>query len=1164
MQPPFIHLNVHSEYSLANSIIRIKDLVATAVGLEMPAVAMTDLANVFGLVKFYRRAVAAGVKPICGVDAWVENTSNFNAPYRLLLLAKNQQGYKGLCRLLSLAHTQAQHNGRACLRKEWLKELNAGLIAVSAAQDGELGQIILSGSIARAKQIADEYQLLFPDRYYVELQRVGRPHEEAYIDGALEIAGNCGLPVVATNDVQFLTAPDFDNHEVRVCIHDGRVLNDRRRPRHYTDQQYFRTPREMAELFADIPEAITNTVEIAKRCNFELEIGDYYLPNYPVPGSRTTTEHLREQSRAGLGRRLQEHRRDAEPSFSEQQYRDRLEMELDVIEQMGFPGYFLIVADFIRWAKDNEIPVGPGRGSGAGSLVAWSLGITELDPIEHGLLFERFLNPERISLPDFDIDFCMEGRDRVIDYVANYYGRDRVSQIITYGTMAARAVVRDVGRVMGMAYGYIDKIAKLIPFEVGMTLARALEQEEQLRERYEQDEDVHELLDIAQALEGLARNVGKHAGGVVIAPSSLTEFTALYCEQGGDQTVTQYDKDDLEAIGLVKFDFLGLRTLTIIDRALKRVNEQRAERDEPPLDIAKIPMDDAKTYALLKACRTTALFQLESRGMKDLIQRLKPDRFEDLVALVALYRPGPLQSGMVDDFIDRKHGRARIDYPHRALEPILKPTYGVILYQEQVMEIARVLAGYSLGAADLLRRAMGKKKPEEMARQREVFLKGALDREVEQKTASYIFDLMEKFAGYGFNKSHSAAYALITYQTAWLKAHYPAQFMAASLSADMEHTDKVVTLLAECRDMGLQVLSPDVNRCNYVFEPTGETEILYGLGAVKGIGYNVVEALIEARNRGGPFKDLFQLCARVDGKRVNRRALETLIQAGALDGLGSHRASLIATLPTALSLAEQQSTNRSAGQTDLFGVSASSSEVKSFQQVPEWTDEQRLTREKETLGLYLSGHPIDEYRGELDQIVDARLADLNPSQDRTMVVAGMVVGLRVMNTRRGDRMAFVTLDDQTARLELAVFPELYAQNRDALRKDTLLVVQGQVSVDEYTGGFKMAADALYDIEEARRAFADRLIIRIDEGLVNPHVVERIAAILGSAEPGECGVWFHYCAARAEGMLRAGSSYRIVVSRRLLDDLVDTVGGQGVRVVYRRQPAPTDVAVQSAA
>ena len=1012
MSAQFVHLHLHSEYSLANSLIRVDEAIAKARQLGMPAIGLTDQANICGLVKFYKAALGAGIKPIVGVDAWIENEQNPSSPTRLTLLVKNKPGYSNLCRLLDRAYRSGQHNGKACISKVWFRDFGEGLIALSGAQEGEFGFALQQASSGRLDQLIDEYSGFFGNRFYIELRRVGKPREEEYIAEAIRWAGLKGLPVVATNDVNFISPENFQNHEVRVCIHEGRILSDKRRPRIFTDQQYFRSSTEMADLFSDIPEAILNTMEIARRCNFVMDMGNYYLPRFEVGKEKSVDQTLADEARIGLQLKFQEFPH-LEPE--KDHYDARLRFETDIIIEMGFSGYFLIVADFINWAKKNDIPVGPGRGSGAGSLVAWSLGITELDPIKQGLLFERFLNPERVSLPDFDIDFCMEGRDRVIEYVSEKYGRDKVSQIVTHGTMAARAVVRDVGRVLGMPYGFVDQIAKLIPFEVGMTLKKALKQEELLAERYQKEEELKELLDIARGLEGLARNVGKHAGGVVIAPSELTDFTTLYCEQGSDQMVTQFDKDDLEAIGLVKFDFLGLRTLTIIHKAVIAINNRFTVEDQEPVSLKNLQMDDTVTYDLIKTARTTALFQLESRGMRDLIKRLQPNCFGDLVALVALYRPGPLQSGMVDDFIDRKYGRASITYPHPLLEPILKPTFGVILYQEQVMEIARAMAGFSLGAADLLRSAMGKKNEEKMATQRTAFMEGALDNNISENTATDIYDLMEKFASYGFNKSHSAAYAMITYQTAWLKAHYPAHFMASSLSADMEHTDRVVTLIAECRDMGLAIVNPDINVCHYYFDAANDTQITYGLGAIKGLGFGAIEAVIQARQASGVFADLFDFCTRVDSKRINKRALESLIQAGAMDDLGPHRASLMATVPLALDLANQKSQNRRAGQSDLFGVEAPRATTASYTETSKWSEEELLTAEKTTLGLYLSGHPINGYRDELDQMVHARLADVSPDRDRAFVVAGLVVGMRTMSTRRG-RMAFVTLDDQTARL----------------------------------------------------------------------------------------------------------------------------------------------------
>ncbi|MEO0369352.1 MAG: DNA polymerase III subunit alpha, partial [Pseudomonadota bacterium] len=893
----------------------------------------------------------------------------------LVLLVCDNIGYKNLSKLLSLGFQQGQEHGRPVVERRWLEAHSEGLIALSGGLAGEIGSAVLAGRPNLVNELCDYYQALFPDRFYLEVHRVGKDHEEEYIREAVLLASARSLPLLASNDAHFMAATDYDSHEVRVCINEGRALNDSRRVKHHTVEQYFKTPQQMVELFADLPSAIENTVEVAKRCNFELHMGQYFLPDFHIPDEFTEETYLRSQSFAGLDTVLARRYPQGTDDSVKAQYAERMEFELGIILQMGFPGYFLIVADFIQWAKLNDVPVGPGRGSGAGSLVAYSLGITDLDPIEHQLLFERFLNPERVSMPDFDVDFCIEGRERVIEYVANKYGRDKVSQIITYGTMAAKGVVRDVGRVMGMSYGHVDGIAKLIPFELGMTLDKALKQEPELLTRYEQEEEITALIDMALKLEGLARNVGKHAGGVVIAPSDLTNFTPLYCERGSEQIVSQYDKDDLETIGLVKFDFLGLKTLTIIDWAVKAINNAGAA--DSTLVIEQLPLDDLATYELLKSGNTTAIFQLESTGMRELIKNLAPDKFDDIVALVALYRPGPLGAGMEKVYCDRKHGKEPISYPHDTLEPILNNTYGVILYQEQVMEIARVMAGYSLGGADILRRAMGKKKVEEMARQREIFESGAKERDVEQSIAKEVFDLMEYFAEYGFNKSHSAAYALVAYQTAWLKTHYPAYFMAACMSADMENTDKVVILLNEAEQLDLVVEHPDINLCHYDFRAIDDKRIIYGLGAIKGIGRPVIEAIIEARGRSGRFKDLYDLCARVDGKRVNRRALEALIRAGALDELGVHRASLMASVDLALEAAHQQHRSRDAGQNDMFGIVAPTETQQVYQQVPEWKKEELLTAEKETLGLYLSGHPIDVYIDELNQFTTSRLVSVD-------------------------------------------------------------------------------------------------------------------------------------------------------------------------------------------
>ncbi len=1160
MTAPFIHLRLHSEYSLADGLVRINDPEARAKlkskgGAEdlfdlalrhgMPAAALTDLANLFGAVKFYRSALEAGIKPILGADLWVESpgAGGRSVVHRLVLLCQGHTGFTNLSELLTRAYAEGQHSGRPCVAREWLAGRATGLIALSGGLDGDIAAALLSGNQELAGTLARQYAEWFPQRFYIELARVGQPREEQYIPAAVELATALALPVVATNPVQFLRPGDFEAHEVRVCIHDGRLLTDPRRPRRHTAQQYLRSPAEMAELFSDIPEAIENTVEIARRCNLRLSLGRYFLPDYPLPPGASPEALMRREAESGLARLL--------PADLPQErgavYRERLELELSVIGQMGFAGYFLIVADFIRWAKVNGIPVGPGRGSGAGSLVAWCLGITELDPIRYDLLFERFLNPERVSLPDFDVDFCMDRRDDVIRYVAERYGHDRVSQIITHGTMAAKAVVRDVGRVLNHPYGYVDKLAKLIPFRIGISLEEALAAEPQLRERYEQEEDVRAIIDMARSLEGLTRNAGKHAGGVVIAPNRLTDFMPLYCEQGSGQHVTQFDMEDLEKLGLVKFDFLGLRTLTIIDLAVKTINARIT--DGPRVEIDKLPIDDPATYALIKTGRTTALFQLESRGMRDLIQRLQPDRLEDLIALVALFRPGPLQSGMVEDFINRKHGRIPIRYPHPRLEAVLKPTYGVIVYQEQVMQIAQVLAGYTLGAADLLRRAMGKKKPEEMALQRNGFVEGSRERGVDPRVATHIFELIEKFAEYGFNRSHSAAYALIAYQTAWLKAHHAAAFMAAVLTAEMSKTDEVVKMIAECREMRLTVLPPDVNRCGRAFEPLDDQTILYGLGAIKGLGDAAIEAIREARAAGGAFTDLFDLARRVDARRVNRRVFEALIRAGALDGLGGHRAALMASLGEALAGASQHSRDRDAGQNDLFGATAHEPPPARVMEVPEWDEATRLQGEKDTLGLYLTGHPITRFEAELAQMVDGRIVDLRPTEDRSVVVAGLVVGLRALNTSRGERMAVVTLDDRSGRLEIAVFSELYARSTELLAKDALLVVKGKVRVDEFSGGFSMSADEVYDLERARAAFAARLEVDVDAEAAGSGFVRALTQALKPGTPGRCPVLLQYRNGQAQAEVLLGEAWRVQPSEAVLGQLRRLAGENHVRLIY---------------
>ncbi|QVL51160.1 MAG: DNA polymerase III subunit alpha [Thiocapsa sp.] len=1617
MDPSFVHLHLHSEYSLVDGLVRIKPLVKRVAALGMPAVAITDQCNFFALVRFYKAAVAAGLKPIAGADLLVRNPEDAAKPHRLVLLVQDAIGYRNLTRLISRAYVEGQHLGVPHVERDWIASAAEGLIALSGGPHGDVAQLLLNGHREAAERRLAEWLAVFGDRYYLELIRTGREQEDALVEASVDLAIRSGVPVVATNDVRFLHPEDFEAHEVRVCIHEGRTLDDPRRPRRFSAEQSLRSPAEMAELFADLPEALENSVEIAKRCNLELTLGKNFLPDFPVPAGMTMDSYFAEASRVGLEERLQRILDPELPDLAEQRrpYAERLDLELSVIIQMGFTGYFLIVADFIQWAKAQGIPVGPGRGSGAGSLVAYAMKITDLDPIEHDLLFERFLNPERVSMPDFDVDFCMEGRDRVIDYVAGKYGREAVSQIITFGTMAAKAVVRDVGRVMGHPYGFVDRVAKMVPFELGMTLEKALTESDDLKAAYEDDEEIRALIDMARKLEGLTRNAGKHAGGVVIAPTKLTDFAPLYCEQGGENLVTQFDKDDVEQVGLVKFDFLGLRTLTIIDWALKTVNALRREAGEAPIDIERIEPQDAEAFALLKRCETTAVFQLESRGMKELIKKLQPDNFGDITALVALFRPGPLQSGMVDDFINRKHGRAEVAYPHPDLEPILKPTYGIILYQEQVMQIAQVLAGYSLGGADLLRRAMGKKKQSEMDKQRAIFEEGAVARGVDGNVATYIFDLMDKFAGYGFNKcvvgdtlvtdpssgerhcvkdiyrsgidrvasllsdhrmgvspvvqvmengirpvlrlttslgktlratgnhplltatgwqrldelrvgeriaaparlpiegreqwpehelvtlgwvlsegntchpsgfyfynkdvearddfvsaasrfpdtvptvrlrperaetwcvyvgtgrdtriscgnghsftprsgarlwlerldmvgqkapqkhfppsvfrldnpclavilgriwsgdgyvaaenannkipslasaslrlisetqhlllrfgivsrlteklfpykdgrvgytlhlvgrrsitafveligphlvgkgkqlealrrslaeipsdlesvdtlppeikqavglekdrsgltwrqiearsgvcvralygkdephkkgfrratirklaeffdadllrqaadaeiywervvsiepdgaamtydlevadthnfvandiivhnSHSAAYALVSYQTLWLKTHYTAAFMAAVLSADMDNTDKVVTLIEECRALRLRVEPPAVNRSAYRFTVADPRTVIYGMGAIKGVGEGAIEAIIAARTAEGPFRDLWDFCRRIDLHKANRRVLEALVRAGALDELGPNRATLMAELPLALKLAEQHHATRAAGQTDLFGALEPVASPEPDPQLAtevrvDWEDEQRLAGEKETLGLYLTGHPIDRYESELQAMAVSRIAKLletdrelgrRDRRDREKrSVAGLVVSVRHGKTPRG-RMGSVVLDDRTGRIEITVFSELYEQLRHLLVPDQILQVSGALNFDEYRDSWSLRADDVRTFEQARASMADHLGLILDlsdpaahaDGLVR---LDALRAALAAFRDGDLPVRLRYRRPGAAGELVLGDAWRVEPADALLKRLRQLLGGDAVRVVYERSPLPT--------
>ncbi len=1156
----FVHLRNHSEFSLVDGLIRIKSLVQYTSSHNMPAVAITDFNNLYSLVKFQKAAFANGVKPIFGAD--IQWLGDDDQVFTMTLIAQNNEGYKNLLTLISKAYTEGQTTKGVFLRREWLEHNNHGLIMLSGALEGDIGKALSSNSKDIAIERASFWKSLFGDRFYIDLQRLGRHEEEQYVVDAVELADSQSIPIVATNSCCFMRQEDFEAHEVRVCINEGRVLDDPRRPRKYTEQQYVKSVEEMQSLFSDIPDALENTIAIAERCSVEIELGKYYLPEYPIPEGQTLETFFRALSHEGLTQRLEQLFGKSSEKYKEKEseYRERLDYEVDTILQMGFPGYFLIVMDFIRWAKEHNIPVGPGRGSGAGSLVAYSLEITDLDPLAYDLLFERFLNPERVSMPDFDVDFCMEKRDQVINYVADNYGREAVGQIITFGTMAAKAVVRDVARVQGKSYGLADKLSKMIPFEVGMTLEKALDQEETLCNFLKEDADATEIWDMAVQLEGTTRNVGKHAGGVVIAPSRLTDFAPLYCDESGQGLVTQYDKNDVEDAGLVKFDFLGLRTLTIIDWAVEMVNERKQKDESSLLDISKIPIDDSAVYTMLKEGITTAVFQLESRGMKDLIKRLLPDSFEDIVALVALFRPGPLQSGMVDDFINRKLGRAELAYPHpqfqhESLEPILRPTYGIILYQEQVMQIAQTMAGYSLGEADLLRRAMGKKKPEEMAKQRIRFMEGAAERNHGEDLAANIFDLMEKFAGYGFNKSHSAAYALVSYQTAWLKHHYPSEFMASVLSSELQNTDKIVTLIDECRNINVEFTPPDINNGKYLFSVDSQSRIVYGLGAIKGLGEGPVEAILEARKEK-PFTDLFDFCLRTDSRKVNKRALEALIRSGAFDSLGEPRHILMQALPEAVKAAEQNTANDAQGIGDLFGevVDLGHSDVYTpYKKTSPWLLQQVLYGEKETLGLFLSGHPIDSYENELQYIVKKRLKNLFPKADKQRVV-GMIIAMRLMKNKKGETMAFLTLDDKTARIEVSVFAKTFSEVRNLLVKDAIIVVEGVVRNDDYTGGLTIRADEVKSLAQVRQDRVSHIEMKIESQSMDKTFVADLKKLLiqqlNHSGPGNCRFVINYKNAIGETKLRLGDAWKVRIDEEMVSNLGKLCGEENINIRYR--------------
>lgn len=1129
----FVHLRTHTEFSVVDGTLRIDEVVGAAAKDGQVALAITDLSNIFGGIKFYNTARKKGVKPIIGADVWLEPTDGEKQPSRIVLLVQSKAGYLNLCELLSRGWLDPSARGQALLKWEWLSALNGGLIALSGAELGPVGQALMAQDNARASAVAQRLAAIFPQRFYIELQRAGQPTNEAHVRAAVPLAAQLKLPVVATHPVQFQTPEDFEAHEARTCIAEGETLTNPRRIKRFTREQYFKSQAQMEALFADIPSAIQNTVEIAKRCSLSLVLGKPRLPDFPVPevnGERMEPEaYFRYASHEGLKERMLHLYPDA--AEREQQmprYVERLEFELNTILKMGFPGYFLIVADFINWAKNNGCPVGPGRGSGAGSLVAYALKITDLDPLRYNLLFERFLNPERVSMPDFDIDFCQGNRDRVIDYVKDKYGRDAVSQIATFGTMAAKAALRDVGRVLGMGYGHVDGIAKLVPAPPGktVTLARpgdkpdpgliyARVEAPEIEQREKNEEEVAELLALAERVEGMVRNIGMHAGGVLIAPGKITDFCPLYMQPGSDSAVSQYDKDDVEAIGLVKFDFLGLATLTILELAKDYIRARRPGQENFALE--KIPLDDRAAYRLMSEGKTVAVFQLESSGMQRMLKDAKPSVFEDIIALVALYRPGPMD--LIPSFCARKHGREEVEYPHPMMEEVLKETYGIMVYQEQVMQVAQRLGGYSLGGADLLRRAMGKKKLEEMVAHRATFAQGAAKNGIAEPLANEIFDLMEKFAGYGFNKSHAAAYALLAYHTAYLKAHYPAEFTAANMSVALDDTDKLKIFHDDAvQNLGLTFEPPNINTGNYRFEPVADKVVRYGLGAIKGTGQSAIEAIIQARKEGGPFKSLFDFCARVDRSRINKRTVEALIKAGAFDLLHPERSQAVASIGLAFDYADTQAAHADQGGLFDFGDShAASTQEPELVQAAPWSIKERLSLEKVALGFYLSGHLFDQSEDEVRRFAKRKIADLIDSRE-PQLLAGIVGDLRVINGQRG-RVAIFKLDDKSEAIESVVNEDVLNANRDLLKDDELVIALGKVQPDRFSGGMRFNIQQVWDLATARCKFGKYLRVEVN-GSVPP-----VAEVL-----------------------------RDFPSRRINTEQGTITNGLGVRLVLQRQAA----------
>jgi len=1146
----FVHLHCHSEYSVENSLIRIPKLVEKAKELGMSAIALTDNANLFAAVKLYKEAKGAGIKPIFGAELVLKGEEQNTS---LLLLCQNHEGYLNLSELISLSYLQGQTIDSVSITAEQLKAHHQGLILIALPVRSDVAQHLINNQITEATQQAQAWQAVFGDRFYLGVQRTSRTHDERHLHLCIELGLTLDIPLVATNDVEFLQKQDFDAHEARICISQGGLLDDARREKHYHAEQYLKSGEEMEALFSDLPELIINSTEIAKRCNVHFELyKKNYLPDFPIPEGLNIAQFLTQESQAGLDSRLQG------LEVDRQVYDDRLAFELSVIIQMDFPGYFLIVADFISWSKDNGIPVGPGRGSGAGSLVAYVLGITNVDPIKHELLFERFLNPERVSMPDFDIDFCTDRRDEVIEYVSKKYGAEKVSQIITYGTMAAKGVVRDVGRVLGHPYGFSDRISKSIPNDLKINLSRALgyfkegeSQEnkdkwysEELKGRYDSEESVTTLIDLSLELEGLVRNVGTHAGGVLIAPSKISDFCPIY--KGPNETdgvVSQFDMKDVEAMGLVKFDFLGLSNLTVIDKTVKLVFAKGLS--DELIDLDALSLDDKGVYELLQRCDTTGIFQLESDGMRGYLKKLQADSFEDIVAMLALYRPGPLGAGMVDDYIGVKHGTQKVKYPHPMLEEILKPTNGVFLYQEQVMKSAQVMAGYSLGGADLLRRAMGKKIAAEMDAQRDVFVKGAAEHDIDVEKANEIFDLIDKFSGYGFNKSHSVAYAYVSYQTAWLKAHYPAAFMASVLSGMMDDTDRIAFTVNEVQSMGLIVDGPSVNESYHEFSILDEKTITYGLGAIKGVGEALVETLVAERKANGNYQDLFDFCARIERRSLNKRAVEALIYSGALDGFGVDRASLIKTYPSAMKKAEQQQNDQSSGQSGLFANEQVHNEYEvHYLPSPSFSFRETLQFEKMVMGYYFYNHPTDEYKADLKHISATLPSALVFRNNKEARILALISELRYRSTRSGKQMANIMLEDGGTLLNAVIFPKVMESVSDQLVADSVVVASGKINKD-YRDEWQLMIDKVEAVDTVKEKYARSFEVLLNQK--HQRLFEQLSALLKQNQ-GQCPVKFRYQVDSTQGSIIT-QDYFVKPAQQLIDAVDALLGDRVSKINY---------------